>query len=72
MITWQYIRDRKIKGTLSKWFGIRFQHPSETAKVRNWVLPYCIGKGCDVGFGGDKVKKTENRYIGFTIHNDVD
>ena len=65
MITWQYIRDRKIKGTLSKWFSIRFQHPSETAKVRNWVLPYCIGKGCDVGFGGDKVKKTDCDGIDF-------
>jgi SAM-dependent methyltransferase len=65
MITWQYIRDRKIKGTLSKWFGLRFQHPSETAKVRAWVLPYCIGKGCDIGFGGDKVKKTDCDGIDF-------
>jgi ubiquinone/menaquinone biosynthesis C-methylase UbiE len=23
------------------------------------VLPYCKGKGCDVGFGGDKVVKTD-------------
>lgn len=51
--------NRKIKGTLTKWFGIQFQHPSETAKVRKWVLPYCIGKGCDIGFGGDKVKKID-------------
>jgi len=55
--TWAYIRDRKIKGTLSRWFGIRFQHPSETSKVREMVLPYCIGRGCDIGFGGDKVMK---------------
>ncbi|MFN5360808.1 MAG: methyltransferase domain-containing protein [Bacteroidota bacterium] len=55
--TWSYIRDRKIKGTLSRWFGIRFQHPSETSKVREMVRPYCIGKGCDIGFGGDKVMK---------------
>ncbi|MFN5363015.1 MAG: methyltransferase domain-containing protein [Bacteroidota bacterium] len=55
--TWAYIRDRKIKGTLSRWFGIRFQHPSETSKVREMVRPYCIGKGCDIGFGGDKVMK---------------
>ena len=54
---WQYIRDRKIKGSLTKWFGIRFKHPSETAKVRHWVIAYCQGKGCDIGFGGDKVKK---------------
>jgi len=56
--SWTYIRDRKIKGTLSRWFGIRFRHPSETSKVRHLVLPYCKGKGCDVGFGGDKVMKT--------------
>ncbi len=55
--TWAYIRDRKIKGTLSRWFGIRFQHPSETSKVREMVRPYCMGKGCDIGFGGDKVMK---------------
>jgi ubiquinone/menaquinone biosynthesis C-methylase UbiE len=55
--TWAYIRDRKIKGTLSRWFGIRFQHPSETSKVREMVLPFCIGRGCDIGFGGDKVMK---------------
>ena len=53
----QLTLERKIKGTLSKWFGMRFQSPSETAKVRHWVLPYCIGKGCDVGFGGDKIMK---------------
>lgn len=47
--------ERKIKGTLNKWFGISFRGPSETSKVRHWVLPYCKGKGCDVGFGGDKI-----------------
>ena len=57
--------ERKIKGTLSRWFGIRFQSASETAKVRNWVLPYCIGKGCDVGFGGDKIMKTDCDGIDF-------
>ncbi|WP_298298083.1 methyltransferase domain-containing protein [Hydrotalea sp.] len=51
--------NRKIKGTLTRWFGIQFQYPSETAKVRQWILPYCVGKGCDIGFGGDKVKKTD-------------
>lgn len=49
--------ERKIKGTLSRWFGIKFKGPSETSKVRHWVLPYCNGKGCDVGFGGDKIMK---------------
>ena len=52
------ILKRKIKGTLSRWIGIQFQSRSETAKVRNWVLPYCIGNGCDIGFGGDKIVKT--------------
>ncbi|MDI9358101.1 MAG: methyltransferase domain-containing protein [Phycisphaerales bacterium] len=33
------------------------QYPSETSKVRSFVLPYCIGKGCDIGFGGDKIIK---------------
>lgn len=57
--------DRKVKGTLSRWFGIRFKGPSETSKVRHWVLPYCNGKGCDVGFGGDKIKKTDCDGIDF-------
>lgn len=54
-----YTLEKKIRGTLEKWFHIRFPSPSETAKVRKWVLPYCNGKGCDVGFGGDKVKKED-------------
>jgi len=33
-------------------------YQSETSKVRNVVLPYCEGLGCDIGFGGDKIKKT--------------
>jgi SAM-dependent methyltransferase len=60
-----FILERKIKGTVSRWFGIRFQSASETAKVRNWVLPYCIGKGCDIGFGGDKIMKTNCDGIDF-------
>ena len=60
-----FILERKIKGTISRWFGIRFQSASETAKVRNWVLPYCIGKGCDIGFGGDKIMKTNCDGIDF-------
>jgi SAM-dependent methyltransferase len=65
MQLYHYIVDRKIKGTLSRWFGIKFQHPSETSKVRKWVLPYCIGKGCDIGFGGDKVVKSNCDGIDF-------
>ncbi len=49
--------NRKIKGNLTKWFGIKFLYGSETNKVRHLVLPYCIGNGCDIGFGGDKIKK---------------
>jgi SAM-dependent methyltransferase len=65
MQLYHYIVERKIKGTLSRWFGIKFQHPSETSKVRRWVLPYCIGNGCDIGFGGDKVVKTNCDGIDF-------
>jgi SAM-dependent methyltransferase len=32
-------------------------YPSETSKVRHLVIPYCRGKGCDIGFGGDKIMK---------------
>ncbi|MCW3087903.1 MAG: Methyltransferase type 11 [Sediminibacterium sp.] len=60
-----FILEKKFKGTLSRWFGIRFQSPSETAKVRNRVLPFCEGKGCDVGFGGDKIRKTNCDGIDF-------
>ena len=57
--------NRKIKGTLNKWFGIEFTYRSETSKVRKIVLPYCIGKGCDIGFGGDKVKLEDCDSIDF-------
>ncbi|WP_026769772.1 methyltransferase domain-containing protein [Asinibacterium sp. OR53] len=53
-----FVLKRKIRGTLEKW-GIRFGPRSETGKVRKWVLPYCEGKGCDIGFGGDKIKKID-------------
>jgi ubiquinone/menaquinone biosynthesis C-methylase UbiE len=61
----RYTFARKVKGTLSKWFGITFSSPSETSKVRRWVLPYCVGKGCDIGFGGDKVMKVNCDGIDF-------
>ena len=28
-------------------------------------MQYCIGKGCDIGFGGDKIKKTDCDGIDF-------
>jgi ubiquinone/menaquinone biosynthesis C-methylase UbiE len=60
-----YTLKRKIKGTLSRWFGIKFQSVSETSKVRPFVLSYCKGKGCDIGFGGDKISKTNCDGIDF-------
>lgn len=44
---------RKIKKVL----GIKTVYQSETSKVRPMVTKYCIGYGCDVGFGGDKIVK---------------
>ncbi|MDR3715333.1 MAG: glycosyltransferase family 9 protein [Puia sp.] len=44
---------RKIKNKL----GIKELYPSETSKVRHWVIGFCNGYGCDIGFGGDKIKK---------------
>jgi SAM-dependent methyltransferase len=46
---------RKIKRKL----GIRKKYPSETSKVRHLVIAYCQGHGCDIGFGGDKIKKED-------------
>lgn len=51
----------KIKGKL----GIPVIYPSETSKVRHLVLPYCVGTGCDIGFGGDKIKKVDCLGIDF-------
>ncbi|HYE55928.1 MAG TPA: methyltransferase domain-containing protein [Chitinophagaceae bacterium] len=52
---------RKIKRKL----GIPEQYPSETSKVRHLVLSYCVGNGCDIGFGGDKIKKENCTGIDF-------
>lgn len=60
-----FILNRKVKGTLSRWFGIQFKSVSETSKVRHLVQPFCIGKGCDIGFGGDKIMKTNCDGIDF-------
>ena len=51
---------------------------SETSKVRHMVLPYCIGNGCDIGFGGDKIVKENCKGIdmktpyGYTGQDKVD
>lgn len=42
---------------LKKKLGLVKTYKSETAKVRNLVLPFCNGYGCDIGFGGDKIRK---------------
>ncbi len=54
-----YLLKRKVKGTLEKKLNIRLNYGSETQKIRHLVLPFCEGYGCDVGFGGDKIKKEE-------------
>jgi len=46
---------RKIKRKL----GIQEMYSSETSKVRHMVIQYCLGHGCDIGFGGDKIKKED-------------
>lgn len=55
-----------FKRRLIKTFGIKIHHPSETSKVRHLVLNYCEGFGCDVGFGGDKIKKDNCLGIDFS------
>ena len=37
---------------------------SETSFIRHLILPYCIGKGCDIGAAGDRIKKENCHYIG--------
>ena len=46
---------RRIKIIISNIFGIVFFDASETSRVRHLVLPYCVGYGCDIGFGGEKI-----------------
>lgn len=38
-------------------FDIPKVRPSETAKVRPYLIEHCVGYGCDIGFGGDKIKR---------------
>ncbi len=49
----------KIINKIKSKLGFKVMHGSETAKVRSMVLPFCKGFGCDVGFGGDKIKKED-------------
>jgi SAM-dependent methyltransferase len=49
----------KIKKILQYKLGIKFFPESETEKVRPLVINFCKGKGCDLGFGGDKICKTD-------------
>jgi SAM-dependent methyltransferase len=46
---------RQIKILLTNVFGIVFFDASETSRVRHLVLPFCVGYGCDIGFGGEKI-----------------
>jgi ubiquinone/menaquinone biosynthesis C-methylase UbiE len=52
---------RKIKRKL----GIKEIYSSETSKVRHLVINYCQGQGCDIGFGGDKIKKEDCKGIDY-------
>lgn len=55
-----------MKKFLKKMFGRKKKpYTSETSKVRHWVIGYCTGKGCDIGFGGDKIKKEDCDGIDF-------
>lgn len=47
----------KLINKIKRKLGLKIIYPSETSKVRQMVLPYCEGYGCDVGFGGDKIKE---------------
>lgn len=50
-----------IRGLFKVYYSLigKKNHKSETSKVRVKVAGYCIGKGCDIGFGGDKIMKTD-------------
>jgi len=50
--------ERRLR-KIGRKLGLGKRASSETAKVRHLVLEYCQGYGCDIGFGGDKVKKLD-------------
>jgi len=55
----------KFINKVKRKLNIPIYYPSETSKVRHLVLDYCVGEGCDVGFGGDKIKKEHCAGIDF-------
>jgi ubiquinone/menaquinone biosynthesis C-methylase UbiE len=57
---------QKYINKLKRKLGFASTYPSETSKVRPMVLEYCKGYGCDIGFGGDKIK---NDCIGIDFAN---
>lgn len=50
---------KKTIGKIKRKLGIVEMYTSETSKVRHLVINYCQGHGCDIGFGGDKIKKED-------------
>jgi ubiquinone/menaquinone biosynthesis C-methylase UbiE len=58
----------KMKRVIAKLLGIHYlpRYQSETAKVRHKVIDWCEGFGCDIGFGGDKIKKENCLGIDYT------
>lgn len=50
---------RKLRRFVLRLLGRAPVYPSETSKVRHLVLPWCVGHGCDIGFGGDKVRNDD-------------
>lgn len=58
---------KSIINKVKRKLGIKIMYQSETSKVRHLVIDFCIGKGADVGFGGDKIKKTDCLGIDLTL-----
>jgi ubiquinone/menaquinone biosynthesis C-methylase UbiE len=56
----------RVRYWIKKKLGIIKPYPSATSKVRHLVEKYCVGKGCDVGFGGDKIVKVNCDGIDYT------
>jgi SAM-dependent methyltransferase len=50
---------QRLVRAIRRRLGLAASYPSETSKVRHLTLPWCVGKGCDIGFGGDKVRKDD-------------
>jgi hypothetical protein len=52
----------KILSRIKRLFAQREMYISEISKVRHLVLKYCVGKGCDIGFGGEGCEKKLRRH----------